>query len=318
MKKLLTGMRVTSNLHIGNYFGVIPSLINHKESEIFLFAADLHSLTNEKRENYYEVMKLFMATTEGLDVRYYVQSFFNQFAYAAWFFACNTSIGDLKRMTQFKSQDDKELTNSGYLFYPMLMCADILLLGATHVPVGIDQVQHMELARDVAKTMNKKYGCKFVIPEFVTNESYKILDLRDPSRKMSKSNYSEHGTVYLKDTPEEIRKKVMSAKTDSLMMPNNIDAIQHERREVYALCSLFKYVSGKEFNYIEEEFGGHYISKFKEALATALIDKFDPIRLKMQEISHSHVDMILSKDFEYINRKLDDAVMNLKRCVLGY
>jgi tryptophanyl-tRNA synthetase len=318
MKRLLTGMRITSNIHIGNYFGVIPTLIQNADSEIFLFGADLHSLTNDVRCDYYEVMKLFMATTEGMDVKYYMQSNFNQFAMAAWFMTCNTSIGDLKRMTQFKSQDDKESVNSGYLFYPTLMCADILLPMATHVPVGIDQVQHVELARDLAKVMNNRYNCGFIVPECIIAESFKIMDLREPTKKMSKSNYSEHGTIFLKDTPDEIRKKVMGAKTDALMMPEDIEVIKDSRVEVYALCCLFKYVTGRDFTYIQNEFGGHYSSKFKEALSVALIDKFDPLRLKMNDISNHHVDMVLSSHLEYIDRLLNVNLDRLKKCVLGY
>ena len=318
MKRLLTGMRITSNIHIGNYFGVIPTLMQNANSEIFLFGADLHSLTNDVRCDYYEVMKLFISTTEGMDVKYYLQSEFNQFAMASWFFTCNTSIGDLKRMTQFKTQGDKESVNSGYLFYPTLMCADILLPMATHVPVGIDQVQHIELTRDVAKVMNNRYNCGLIVPEYIIGESFRIMDLRDPSKKMSKSNYSEHGTIYLKDTPDEIRKKIMGAKTDALMMPEDIESIKDIRIEVYALCCLFKYVTGRDFKYIESEFGGYYASKFKEALSVALIERFDPLRLKMNDISNHHVDMALSSHFEYIERILNSNLDKLKKSVLGY
>ncbi len=318
MKRLLTGMRITSKIHIGNYYGVIPTLLRNADSEILLFAADLHSLTNDIRCDYYEVMKLFIATTEGMDVKYYVQSAFDQFATAAWFFVCNTSIGDLKRMTQFKTQNHKDSVNSGYLFYPTLMCADVLLPMATHVPVGIDQVQHMELVRDVAKVMNNRYDCGFIVPEYVTNDSFRIMDLREPNKKMSKSSYSEQGTIYLKDTPDMIHKKVMGAKTDALMMPEDIESVKDTRTEIYALCCLFTYVTGKDFAYIESEFGGHYASKFKDALSVALIDKFDPLRLKMCDITNHHVDMVLGSHVEYICRLLDSNLDKLKKSVLGY
>ena len=236
---ILTAPRVSSNLHIGNYFGAILPIIDmakyrSDEFRINLFIADLHGLTTpiDYRaigpivESY---LKTFLAAglpTDAPDVHMYRQSYIPAHSELAWILDCFTGMGEMGRMTQFKDKSAKlseDRISVGLFHYPVLMAADILLYGATYVPVGDDQSQHIEFTRDIGERFNKQFGEIFTIPKavkeqhafFGKDQGLRIRDLQDPTKKMSKSDDTGKGVVFMGDGPDEAAKKVMSATTDS-------------------------------------------------------------------------------------------------------
>lgn len=322
-KRYLTGMRITNDIHLGNYLGVISliqSLKISSDDTIFMFVADLHSVTNGTiKNNPYDLVKFWLSSLSNFpNIYYYIQSEFSEICELSWIFTCNTSVGDLQRMTQFKEKSDKHGTNGGFLIYPMLMSADILMPKATHVPVGLDQTQHVEMARDVAKDMNAKYGTTFPIPEIVVCESAKIMDLRDCSKKMSKSNPNPNGTIFLTDTNEEIQSKIKSAVTDSLMMPHNIKEIQMSRPEIYNLCNIYRTLLGCDFSVIETKFGGGRTSDFKNALCQAVINTIEPIRQFIKETSNEDIRSILNKHKPIIQAELTKTRKEIHEVFFNY
>jgi tryptophanyl-tRNA synthetase len=322
-KRYLTGMRITNDLHLGNYLGVI-SLIQSLElspnDTIFMFVADLHSVTNGTiKNNPYNLVKFLLSSLSHIsNIYYYIQSEIPEVCELAWIFTCNTSVGDLQRMTQFKEKSDKQGTNGGFLIYPMLMAADILMPKATHVPVGLDQTQHVEMARDVAKDMNTKYGTKFPVPEIVVCESAKIMDLKDCTKKMSKSNPNPNGAIFFTDNNDEIRSKIRSAVTDSLMMPHNIKEIQTSRPEIYNLCNIYRTLLDCDFSLIETKFGGGKTSDFKNSLCDVIINKLEPIRKFINETSNEQVREMLNKHKPFIQTEFTKTRQEVHKIFFNY
>jgi tryptophanyl-tRNA synthetase len=239
---ILTGIRANNDLHIGNYFGALLPIIDmaknrSSEYQINLFIPDLHSFTtpidHSKLQNQIlHNLKLFVAASlplDNQDIRIYRQSYIPAHSELTWILDCFTSYGEMRRMTQFKERayktesEDEIKASVGVFNYPVLMAADIVLYGAKYVPVGDDQTQHLEFTRDIAERMNKQFGELFVIPEPVTkqhelfgkDQGLRIRDLVDPAKKMSKSDDSGKGVIFLGDTPDEAAEKIMSATTDS-------------------------------------------------------------------------------------------------------
>lgn len=322
-KRYLTGMRITNDFHIGNYLGVIPTIksISKYNDSIFMFVADLHSLTNGSvQNNPYDLIKFWMSSlNEVTNITYYIQSEFYEFAQMSWILTCNTPFGELQRMTQFKDQQSKgNSVNSGYLIYPMLMSADIILPRATHVPVGPDQAQHVEMVRDTARMMNNKYNLNLVVPELFIHEAVKILDLKDTSKKMSKSNYSPNTTIFLADSQNDITNKIKRAVTDSEMMPNNIDSIKDTRLGVYNLCQIYKGFSETSFQNIENEFAGKRISVFKEALIELLIDKLSKIQHFTNQTSNMDVRKVLDQHKPIVQSAIDETMQKVNDIFVGY
>lgn len=322
MKRYLTGMRITNLIHIGNYLGVIPLIQKLSQNDsTFVFVADVHSITNGViKENPYSLVKLWMYSFQNnSNLHFYLQSDFYEFAHCAWMLACNTSVGDLQRMTQFKSQEDKRNVNSGYLYYPLLMASDILLPRATHVPVGIDQLQHLELTRSSIRGLNKKYGLDFVVPEPVIDESIHVMDLQFPEKKMSKSNFNNKGTIFINDSDDEITRKIQKAVTDSEVMPVDVLSIKNERLGVYNLCNIYRAFSGHEdFRFIESNFGGKRISVFKESLISLLIDKIAPMRVFMSKVSNQEVQDTLNVHKSFVHGEITKSMNNLYRVFFPY
>lgn len=230
-KIIVSGIQPTGRIHLGNYLGSITNFIKmQNDNELFIFIADLHSITvdfipNEIHKNRLNLIQFFLAS--GLDPKktcIFTQSDINEHAVLSYILLCHTSLGELERMTQYKNKInelDKQKNNTlkiptGLLTYPTLMAADILLYQAEGVPVGLDQKQHLELTRNLAIRFNKKYGKTFTIPEPIIQEiNNKIMDLNDPTKKMSKSSKNLKGTIFLDDSINEIINKIKSAKTDS-------------------------------------------------------------------------------------------------------
>lgn len=233
---ILTGLRANNDLHIGNYFGAMLPMIDMAKSrsdefQVNMFIPDLHSFTTpiDHDELYEQILnnaRLFVAAglpLDNADIHLYRQSYIPAHSELTWILDCFTGIGQMGRMTQFKDKSEKLSDVSVGLFnYPVLMAADILLYGATYVPVGDDQTQHLEFTRDIAERMNSRFGELFVVPEavakqhefFGNDQGLRIMDLVDPTKKMSKSDDTGKGVIFLSDAPDAAAKKIMSATTD--------------------------------------------------------------------------------------------------------
>ena len=258
MKKLLTGLQPTGIIHVGNYIGSIKQMVeNQDQYENYLFIADLHSITvpqdrEELRNNIKSLLALYLACGIDPDKNIiFIQSENEYHTNIAWMLECTVYYGELSRMTQFK---DKSLKNAnftaGLFTYPVLMAADILAYDIDYVPVGIDQKQHVEIARDIAERFNKKHGETFVMPEPLIKESgTKIMNLVDPSKKMSKSDENKKGVIELLDSPNDIRKKIMSATTDSDMI---VKYDPDTKPGISNLINLYRSFNNKSIKEIEK------------------------------------------------------------------
>lgn len=292
MKTIVSGIQSTNSLTLGNYLGALKNFIElqNDENKLFIFIADLHSLTvdfnpKELKENRRTIACLYKAC--GLDFKknyIFYQSSIVEHSHLSYLLICHTYLGELNRMTQFKDKSQKsKLANgtenipAGLLYYPVLMAADILLYDADIVPVGKDQKQHLELTRDLAIRFNKKYKTKFFkIPEFYTKETgTKIMDLQNPEIKMSKSNENKKGTIFLLEPIDDIRKKIMSAKTDSL---NNVKLDWTNQPGISNLLTIYSCFSNEEINKIEAKYLNKNYGEFKKDLADLVCNKIQQIQ----------------------------------------
>ncbi len=303
MTTVLTGLKPTGELTIGNYIGaIIPMMeMQKKYDRILLFVADLHACTvpqdpNELHKRIRSFMAMYIAC--GIDpekVIIYIQSE-NEFIPAiSWLLECTTQYGEASRMIQFKEKSQKNSTFSlGLLTYPVLMAADILFCDATYVPVGVDQKQHVELTRDIAQRFNNKYGETFALPEPLINEvGTKIKDLKDPTKKMSKTDESPNGVITMFDDSETIRKKIARATTDS---DNVIKYDEENKPGIANLISIAVIMTGKAIKEIEKEFENKTYGEFKQYVADVIIKKFEPIQKRYAELINSkELDRILDE-----------------------
>ena len=275
MKKMLTGLQPTGIITFGNYIGSIKKMVENQEKyDSYIFVADMHAITvqqdpKELKKNIRDLIALYLAC--GIDPtknKIYIQSENEYHANVSWILECNTYYGELSRMTQFKDKSLKHQNfSSRLLTYPVLMAADILIYDADYVPVGKDQKQHLELARDIAERFNKKYGETFKIPEpiiSIDGNDILIKDLQNPLVKMSKSAENKKGVILLLDDLELTRKKIMSAATDSEM---KIVYDSENKPGISNLMNIYKSVTGKTFEEIEQEFEGKNYGEFKRCVA---------------------------------------------------
>ena len=281
--RIFSGIQPTGAKHVGNYAGGFRQYIQTQEQgEAFFCIVDLHSITVEYepaalRESTYDLLALLIAT--GLDPErstIFAQSHVPAHAEAAWLLAAVTSYGQLGRMTQFKEKGEKqEFVSAGLFTYPILMAADILLYQTDLVPIGDDQRQHLELARDLAERFNSRFGETFRIPSGKYPETgARIMDLQEPENKMSTTGGTPQGTVLLTDPPEVLRKKVKSAVTDSGR------EVRHapDKAGVSNLIELLSVATGESFAEIETRFDGEGYGPFKEAVAEAVVELVAPIQ----------------------------------------
>ena len=297
MKRMLSGIKPTGQLHLGNYIGALRHFVeNQEEYEMIAFIANLHCITvpqdpDELRKNLRDCVALYLAC--GLDPKkstIFLQTDVMEHAQLGFIINCHTYLGELNRMTQFKDKQAKGEKNlSGGLYtYPALMAADILIYDADYVPVGEDQKQHVELCRDVAIRMNNRYGELFRVPEpAVPKVGARIMSLSDPSKKMSKSDtLGDKGCIYLLDPMPKARKKIMSAKTDSLGIvhfdPENQPGISN-------LMQILSSLTGESMDAIEKEFEGKGYGDFKKAVANAVCDTLEKIQTRYNEILESDI-----------------------------
>jgi len=293
---VLTCAQPTGRLHLGNYLGAVLNWGRMQDDyECYFGIVDQHAITvppvpAQLRENTYNCLAQYVAC--GLDPtksRLFVQSHVIGHTELAWVLGCLCPLGQLERMTQFKDKSRKqESVDAGLLFYPVLMAADILLYNASLVPVGDDQKQHLELARDLAEKFNHRYSDTFKVPEpFIAKVGSRIMSLQDPTAKMSKSDPNHAATVFITDRPEEIRKKIMSAVTDS----GSVVQAGPDKPGVTNLLSIMSACTGREVAVLESEFAGKGYGDFKKAVAEAVIAKLDPVRLRYEALVQDRTEL---------------------------
>ena len=306
-KRVFSGVQPTGNLHLGNYLGAIKNFVDlQSKFECIYCIVDLHAITNrqnpkELRSNILETVASFIAS--GLDPKKNI--IFNQASVAAhselaWVFNCVARIGWMNRMTQFKEKAglNKENASVGLLVYPNLMAADILIYKATHVPVGEDQKQHLELTRDIAKKFNNDFNCGEYFPivePLIPKEISRVMSLRDGKKKMSKSEDSDQSRINLKDTKDLINQKIKKAKTDNEPIPSEIDGLKN-RSEAANLISIYGSLNEIKMSQVLKEFGGKNFSTFKSKLIESIVDKICPIGDEISKLlkDKSHLDNILA------------------------
>lgn len=302
MKRVLTGLQPTGVITLGNYIGSIMQMKEYQDKyESFIFIADMHSITinqdpKELKQNIRSLLALYLAC--GLDPEkntIFIQSENVYHANLSWILECNSYFGELSRMTQFKDKSKKHHNFSCGLFtYPVLMASDILMYDVDYVPVGIDQKQHVELARDIAKRFNNKYGETFNTPEpLIKKEGTKIMDLKDPLKKMSKSSEVQSGVIRILDDPEVIRKKIMSATTDS---GKEIKYDAQNKPGISNLINIYVSLSNLSVSEVEEKFKNNNYGEFKKEVADLVIDHLLVIQDKYNELmNNSELDDIIDK-----------------------
>lgn len=303
MKRILTGLKPSGELTLGSYIGSIRQMVEMQEKyDSFLFVADLHALTvyqdpKELKDRIKKMVALYIAC--GINPSkntIYLQSENMYHTNLAWILECNTYMGEASRMTQYKDKTSKgENVSVGLFTYPILMAADIILYDTDYVPVGVDQKQHVELARDLAGRFNHRYGDTFVIPEPIVPESgAKIMDLQNPTKKMSKSDETYKGVILLLDDPEVAKKKIMSAVTDSV---GKIHYDVENQPGISNLMTIYHCFTNKSITEIEEEFRDANYGVFKREVAEVVASFLRDIQAKYHQIL----------DEKIVDQALDDG-----------
>lgn len=314
MKKCLSGIKPTGRLTLGNYIGAIRQFVNlQDEYEMYIFIANLHAITEaqdakELKQNTKDLIALYLAC--GLDpqkVTLFLQSDVLEHAELGWVMICNSYMGELNRMTQYKDRSAKKESNitAGLFTYPSLMAADILLYDADVVPVGVDQKQHVELCRDLANRFNHAHGETFVVPEpVVAKVGAKIMSLQTPTKKMSKSEENQKGCIYLLDEPAVARKKIMSAVTDS------IGIVQYDLENqpgISNLLTIQSTLSGESIEEIVSKFEDKGYGDFKKYVGETVFDFLSELQSKYKTIMQTGVIEQTLKDgaekARYVARK---------------
>ena len=329
-KKIFSGVQPTGNLHLGNYLGAIKNFVdlnNQKNNECIFCVVDLHAITvkqnpKELKKNIRETTATFIAS--GIDPNKSIifnQSSVSAHAEAAWILSCVSRIGWLNRMTQFKEKagKDKEKASIGLYSYPVLMAADILLYDATHVPVGDDQKQHIELCRDIAQKFNNDFSTTnfLKVPEpLIQKEFSRIMSLKDGIKKMSKSDPSDLSRINLTDTKDEIINKIKKAKTDPMPMPENTKVL-NERPEAENLLGIYTCLKNQNLENSVNEFSGRQFSEFKVKLTEVLIEKIAPITEEIKKLlsDEKYLDEILIKGSEKADKIASKKIKEIKELV---
>lgn len=324
MKRMLSGIKPTGQLHLGSYIGALKHFVEYQDNyEMFAFIANLHCITVPQdpvqlQKNLKDCVTLYLAC--GLDpskATIFLQTDVRAHAQLGYIMCCHTYLGELNRMTQFKDKVAKGVKNlSGGLYtYPALMAADILLYDADYVPVGDDQKQHVELTRNIAERMNHRYGDLFPLPEpLIGKVGARIMSLNDPSKKMSKSDNNAKGCVYLLDDLKAARKKIMSAVTDS------VGKVHYDPENQPGITNLMQILSSlsddRPFGDIEQEFEGKGYGDFKRAVADAVCAKLEEIQTKYNEISNSDIlERTLTEGAKKANAIADAKLDKVQRAI---
>ena len=311
LKKIFSGVQPTGNLHIGNYLGAIKNFVNFQNqdnTECIYCVVDLHAITSSQnpetlKNHIRETTAAFLAS--GLDYKksiIFQQSLVPPHSEGSWILGCTARMGWLNRMTQFKEKagKDKEKASIGLYIYPILMAADILLYDTTHVPVGEDQKQHLELTRDIAQKFNQDFNSNnfFKIPEPMIQKNFaRIMSLKDGKKKMSKSDPSELSRINLKDSKDEIVNKIKKAKTDNFALPDNENDLK-TRPEALNLLGIYSLLNNQEIKKTVKEFSGKNFADFKKKFSDLAVEKIHPISLEIEK---------LKKDINFIDKVLSDG-----------
>ena len=331
-KKIFSGVQPTGNLHLGNYLGAIKNFVdlnNDVDNDCIFCVVDLHAITvkqdpKELKNNIRETVATFIAS--GIDPKKSI--IFNQSGVAAhsegaWILSCVARMGWLNRMTQFKEKagKDKEKASVGLYSYPVLMAADILLYDATHVPVGDDQKQHLELCRDIAQKFNNDFDQDNFLqaPEpLIQKEFSRIMSLKDGSKKMSKSELSDLSRINLTDDRDAIVNKIKKAKTDPLPMPSSVEEL-NERLEARNLLGIYSSLNNSTLQNTVENFSGKNFSEFKNQLSDLLVKKIEPISLEIKKLLNDqpYLDKILLEGVEKANLIASKKIDRIKE-ILGF
>ena len=331
MKRILSGMQPTSQLHLGNYLGALKNWVdfqNSSEAECLYCVVDLHAVTVD-----YDPANLAQATREiaaayiaaGIDPEkssVFVQSAVPEHSQLMWLLATMAQMGKLERMTQFKDKAGKnaERAGLGLFAYPVLMAADILIYKATHVPVGEDQKQHLELCRDLASTFNTRYGVDFFPqPEpVIQGPAPRVMSLRDGTQKMSKSADSDMTRINLTDTPDMIAKKIKKAKTDADPLPEVLEDLDG-RPEALNLITLYAALAEESKEDVLARFAGQQFGAFKPAFTDLAVEKLSPITARMNELMDNpdQIDQILARGAEHA-RSIASPVLSGVEEIMGF
>jgi len=302
MKRVFSGVQPTGNIHLGNYLGALKQFVELQEDHECIYCiVDEHAITvpqdpKELREHILDVAALYLAV--GVDPKksiVFVQSNVSGHAELGWVLCCNSSTGELSRMTQFKDKSkNKESAPTGLFTYPVLMAADILLYDTDIVPVGNDQKQHIELCRDLAIRINNKYKKTFVVPEGrFMKAGARVMALDDPTKKMSKSAENIHSRISLLDEPSKIKKSIMKATTDS----EGIVKFDIENKPgISNLLSIYSALSGISIEELEAKYEGKGYGDFKKDLVEVTVEALAPIKARYEEIRHSEELIEILKD----------------------
>ena len=326
IKKLaFSGVQPTGNLHLGNYLGALKNFVSlQKEMESIYCVVDLHAITvfqnpSELKNNILETTASFLAS--GLDPSKSIifnQSSVSGHSELAWIFNCVSRIGWLNRMTQFKDKagSDKEKASVGLFIYPNLMAADILLYKATHVPVGADQKQHLELSRDIAQKFNKDFNCEgfFPLPDpLIPKNISRVMSLRDGTKKMSKSEESDYSRINLKDSADEIVKKIKKAKSDSDVIPDNLKSLEN-KAEAHNLLNIYAEIAKVKLEKVLVEMAGKEYSYVKTKLADILISEICPVGKEINKLMNDKAYLLelLNKGSEKANIKAEENLKNIR------
>jgi tryptophanyl-tRNA synthetase len=327
--RVFSGMQPTGNLHLGNYLGAMVNWIKMQAShECVYCVVDLHAITvwqdpQELRKSIRDVTATYIAC--GLDPKRSIifnQSQVAEHAELAWVFNCVARLGWLDRMTQFKEKvgKDKERASVGLYVYPSLMAADILAYKATHVPVGEDQKQHLELCRDIAQKFNNDYGVDFfpLTEPYIQGPATRVMSLRDGTKKMSKSDASDLSRINITDSADDIAKKIRKAKTDADGIPSEADGLKG-RPEADNLVGIYAALSDVPVKQVLAEHGGAQFSAFKNALADLAVAKLAPISTEINKLiaDPGHVEAVL-KDGSDRARAIAAPVLRDVRQIVGF
>ena len=329
-KKIFSGVQPTGNLHLGNYLGAIKNFVklnNEDQNECVFCVVDLHAITvaqdpKKLKQNIYETVATFIAS--GINPEKSIifnQSKVSAHSETAWILSCVARMGWLNRMTQFKEKagKDKEKASIGLYSYPVLMAADILLYDTTHVPVGDDQKQHLELCRDIAQKFNNDFnvGDFFKLPEpLIQKEFSRIMSLRDGTKKMSKSESSDLSRINLTDDKDQIVNKIKKAKTDPLPMPSSLEDLNN-RPEAKNLIGIYSSLNDFTLEKTVKEFSEKNFSDFKKILSDVCVEKIEPISNKIKKLLNekNYIDKILSEGSKKAEDIASKKIKNIKEIV---
>jgi tryptophanyl-tRNA synthetase len=331
-KKIFSGVQPTGNLHLGNYIGAIKNFVNlqnDKNNECVYCVVDLHAITVKQdpkilKNNIRETTAAFLAS--GLDNKKSIifnQSMVSAHSEGSWILSCIARMGWLNRMTQFKEKagKDKEKASVGLYIYPVLMAADILLYDSTHVPVGEDQKQHLELSRDIAQKFNQDFNVPDFLkaPEPLIQKNFaRIMSLKDGTKKMSKSDPSDLSRINLNDSKDQIVNKIKKAKTDIYPLPDDEKNLK-ERPEAENLLGIYSSLNNQSFKDTINEFSGKNFSEFKNNLSELVVEKISPISNEINKLlkDNNFIDSVLKEGAEKAYKITTKKINEMKK-IIGF